>query len=332
MILETLLFCFVFSGIGLAKNDTGKAKTAMETSARSEKFIKLKQRIKENPNDAKALFQLGACYIKAGKHAQANKFFARAKRFNPTYDNRIGQEYAKAGNKQLQDGRIRQARILFQKAISFTPGMRIDIAKGTFLQGKRLFDQGLYEMADERFAITNSLDDAYGTRICNMFFTLGNSLDAKKSIVLYRLASWYCSDHNEDIGLRMLKIAKNQTSKEWTAIYKEEAAKYVSDETVRAVFPNPSWKTVHASIYKGKGYDDGDSPEYHIRTVRFGKDVLNGDKIVVESEGGFKIWDAGWDQYESKYEFLSKDRTAGDYFYVEGPKEKKIIVKVQRYY
>ena len=81
----------------------------------------------------------------------------------------------------------------------------------------------------------------------------------------------------------------------------------------------------------GKGFDAGDSPEYHIRTVRFGKDVLDGDKIIVESEGGFKIWDAGWDQYESKHEFLSKGRTAGEYFYVEGPKDKRIIVKVQRH-
>ena len=96
--------------------------------------------------------------------------------------------------------------------------------------------------------------------------------------------------------------------------------------------PSPSWKTVHASVYVGKGFDAINRPQYHIRTIQYGKDVKDGDKIVVVTEGTFKIWDAGWDQCETQREVMARNRTAGDFFYVEGPKDKKITVMVQRYY
>ena len=329
-VLGVVLLSFALSGVGLAKNGD-KEKTATETNPCSKKIMALKERIQNKPNDAHALFQLGACYVKTEKYSRAHKYFTKAVRSNPTYKNGTARLYAEAGYDQLQSTQIRQAKILFQKAISFHSDIRLDIAKGVFLQGRRFFDRGLYDLADERFALANSLDDAYGKKICDMFFYRGNSLDTKRAIALYRLTSWYCSDHNEDIGLRMLKTAKDHYSKEWQAIYKDEATKYVSDETIQAVFPNPTWKTVHASVYVGKGYDSIDSPEYHIRTVRFGKEIRNGDKIIVETEGDFKVWNAGWDQYESKCEILAKERTSGEYFYLEGPKDKRIIVKVQRY-
>jgi len=332
-ILCGALFSFlVCSGIGLATSTSDSTKVTMDGNACADTIRKLEARIQNQPHDAETQFRLGICYTRRGKHPQAHKAFAMAFRSNPAYGNRVAREYMEAGNEQLREGQIRQSRILFQKAIEYDLHLKTEIANEAFQQGKRLFDRGVYDLADERFAVANAMDDSYRARICDMYFTLGSSVDHKRCLELYRIASWYCSHHNEEIGLRLLDIAKHHSSKEWTEIFKAEAAKYVSDDTIKTVFPAPSWKTVHASAYEGKGFDAVDSPQYHIRTVQFGKDVQDGDKIVVVTEGAFKIWDAGWDQCESQCEIIAKNRTPGNYFFIEGPKGKKTIVKVQRYY
>lgn len=326
-----LLTVFLPSDIGMAQPISDGARKPVQT-INCASIKDLNTRLKNAPGDPDILFQLGVCLIKNGRHALAHKVFDRAFRVDSRYGSRIARQYMTAGHKQLQDGRIRQCRILFQKAVRFDPRLRADIAKDAFQQGKWLFGRGLYDAADERFAIANSLDDSYRTEICDMYFTLGNALDRKKCLELYRLASWYCSDHNEEIGLRLLEIAKNQTSKKYKALYRTEAGKYVSEQTLQAVLPTPSWKTVYASAYIGKGYDAANRPQYHIRTVQFGREVKKGDKILVETQGSFRIWDAGWDEYESEMEIIPKNRADGQYLYVEGPKEKKILITVQRYY
>lgn len=327
--LFSVLICF---SAGSATNTSDSTNATIDENACSDKIRKLEPGIQDKTHDAETLFELGICYIKTANYPQAHKYFALAFRANATYGDRIGRQYVEAGSEQLRDGQIRLSRILFQKAMEYNPRLKTEIADTAFRQGKWLFDQRLYELADERFAVANAMDDSHSAKICDMYYAIASSVDHKTCLELYRLASWYCSHHNEEIGLRLLDIAKNHSSKEWTEIYKAEAAKYVSDEAIKAVFPAPSWKTVHASLYEGKGFDASNSPQYHIRTVQFGKDVQDGDKIVVVTEGGFKIWDAGWDQCESRCEVIAKNRTPGNYFYIEGPKDKKIIVTVQRYY
>lgn len=328
-VLFSLLTC---RGIGLATSSSDSQKAATDANACADKIRKLEAQIQRQPNDAETQFRLGICYTKMAKHPQAHKAFTMAFRSNPTYANLIAREYMKAGNEQLREGRIRQSRILFQKAMEYDPRLKTEIASEAFEQGRWLFDRGLYDLADERFAVANAMDDSYGKRICDMYFGLGSLVDHKKSLELYGIASWYCSDHNEEIGLRLLDIAKHHSSKEWAEIFKAEAAKYVRDDAIKTIFPEPSWKTVHAAAYEGRGFDALDSPRYHVHTVRFGEVVQDGDKIVVVTDGVFKIWNAGWDQCESQCEIIVKNSTPGNYFFIQGPKDKKIIVKVQRYY
>ncbi|MBW2108661.1 MAG: hypothetical protein JRI36_08365 [Deltaproteobacteria bacterium] len=331
MLLAVVAYLLVCPNIGQARTDRQQGKEHGTVSDSCADITKRDQSLKDTQDNAATLFRIGVCFLKKGHPAEAHRYLARAASVDGKFAELAARAYMTAGNRKLHDGRIRDSRIFFQKAIRFDPGLKIQIAREAFEQGQWLFNRGLYQDADERFAVANELDDSYRDRICEMYFALGNALDSKRCIEPYRLAGWYCSDHNEEIGLRLLGIAKRFKSKEWQDVYKAEAAKYVSDETIRAAFPNPSWRTVYASAYMGKGYDQNNSPEYHIRTLRFGKDVLDGDKIIVEVQGNFRIWDAGWDEYQSRCEIISKNKAPGQYLYVEAPEGERIMVSVQRY-
>jgi tetratricopeptide (TPR) repeat protein len=332
LVLMSMLFIAVSSVNATLRNNAEQAREFMRTGRYPLAIDLLKKGINLKPADAEARFQLGICYIRTGNFSGADDLFGRAVRLNPKYGYLVGMQYMKAGSEELEKGHIGKSRILFQKAVQYQPDLKEGIAKKAFSQGKRLFDQGQYQSADGRFSVANCFNGSFGNEICGMYFELGNSADDTRCIDFYLLANCYCNTHNEEIGLRLLQIGKRHSSKQWRDKYKSEAARYVDKETIETVFPPPSWKTVHASTYIGKGYDNNDSPRYHVSTVEFGKQVKFGDKIIVQTDGTFRIWDAGWDEYIYRCETISRNRATGGYFYVEGAKDKKITVIIQRYY
>ena len=303
---------------------------------RKEKFIDaiklLKIELKKDPGNAETHFQLGTCYVSTGYYAEADKLFLNSIRLNPDYTQKVGILYLNIASKELKKGNIRKSRILYQKAIKAQDDLEKVAAKEAFRQGERLFYEGKYNPADARFSVANSLDNSYADKICDMYFDIGNSLYGQRCLNFYSIAAWYCKKHNEEIGIRLLEIAKSHTSKDSIEKFKSEASKYVSKETIETVFPNPSWKTVHTFSYIGKGCTDSNDLKYQLPTVKFGEHVKSGDRLVVEADGAFKIWDAGWEEYVSRCEIIFKNTIQGEYFYVQGPKDRRIVVKVQRYY
>ncbi len=327
-----LLLILVCSNTAFAKNPVNKA----EGFTQKGKFINaiklLKKELKEDPGNAEIHFQLGTCYVNTGYYAEADKLFLSSIRLNPDYAKKVGILYLNVANEELRKGDIRKSRILFQKAIESQHDLRTVAAKEAFHQGERLFNAGKYNQADARFSVANSIDDSYADKICDMYFDLGNALYGQRCLNFYRIAAWYCSKHNEEIGIRLLRIAKSHTAKESIEKFKSEAANYVSRETIETVFPNPSWKTVHTYSYIGKGFTNNNDIKYQVPTVKFGEQVKSGDRLVVEADGAFKIWDAGWEEYITRCEIIFKNMIQGEYFYVQGPKDRRIVVKVQRYY
>jgi tetratricopeptide (TPR) repeat protein len=327
-------FLFVVSGPGY-----GKGKTDLKTiekyvqEGRHAKAIELLQEARdEAPKDPDVHYQLGLCYLHTAQFSQAQQSFAATETLDETYAERIAKAYVERGHKELDAGNTRKSQILFQKALERQPALRKEIAQEAFRQGKRFFDRGQYDIADEKFSVANSFDDSLAGEICDMYFQLGNSVDNMRCLALYSIASWYSNTHNEEIGLRLLQVARDSPSKEWQEKYKSEAVKYIGEEAVRSAFPEPSWRVAHASAYTGKGYDDANSPEYHIRTVRFGREILPGDRIVVETDGSFRIWDAGWQECNSPCVIVPENKTNGEYFYVEGMQGERITVRIQRYH
>jgi len=327
-------FLFVVScpGYGKEKADLKIIEKYVREGRHGTAIALLQEVQEETPKDPDVHYWLGLCYLHTTQLSQAEQSFATTETLNEIYAERIAKAYLECGFKELDGGNTRKSQILFQKALRHQPALRKEIAKEAFRQGKRLFDRGQYDAADEKFSVANSFDDSVAGEICDMYFQLGNSVDNMGCLALYSIASWYSNTHNEEIGLRLLQVARNHTSKEWQEKYKSEAVKYIGEEAVRVAFPEPSWRVANAFAYTGKGYDDANSPEYHIRTVRFGREVVAGDRIVVETEGSFRIWDAGWEDCESHCVIVPEDKTNGEYFYVEGMKGKRITVQIQRYH
>ena len=291
----------------------------------------LKQILEAHPNDTKARLRLGTCYVRTGYYAQAHQLFSTVTKTDASLRKQVALIYLDAGAKKLMAGHTRKARILLEKVVKWEPELRKTAAAEAFRQGERLFYAGKHDAADERFSVANSLDDTYGKRICDIYFEHGNALGETACLEYYRVAAWYCRSHNEAIGLRLLRMAKTHSSKEVVETLKGEAARYVSADTIESVFPSPSWKTIETRSYIGKGVGPTNDRRYHLATVRFGETVHRGDKLVVEADGTFKIWDAGWEKHESRCELIITNPIAGDYFYVQGQKDRRLIVSVQRY-
>ena len=291
----------------------------------------LTQALQKNPADAKAALQLGSCYLHTGYYGEAYSALAAAVQGNAEYVETVATLYFNAAAKAMGENEIRFSRVLFQKAIELQPDIRKAAATEAFRQGEHLFFAGKPHEADARFSVANSLDESYGQRICNIYFNRGNASEGTACVDYYRVAAWYCPSHNEEIGLRLLRMAKAHSAEEVSEMLRSEAARYVSGETIESVFPSPSWKTIESRSYIGKGLSEGNDPQYHLPTVRFGQTAARGDKLVVETDGKFKIWDAGWEEHESRCELIVRNPIAGDYFYVQAKKDRRIVVTVQRY-
>jgi hypothetical protein len=292
---------------------------------------RLRQILEAHPDDTQARLQLGTCYVRTGYYAQAHQLFSAVINTDASLREQVALIYLDEGAEKLMAGHTRKARILLEKAVKWQPELRKTAAAEAFRQGERLFYAGKHDAADERFSVANSLDDAYGRRICDIYFEHGNALGGTACLEYYRVAAWYCRSHNEAIGLRLLRMAKTHSSKEIIEIFKAEAARYVSADTIESVFPSPAWKTIETRSYIGKGVGPTNDRRFHLATVRFGETVHRGDKLVVEADGAFKIWDAGWEKHESHCELIVTNPIAGDYFYVQGKKDRRLIVTVQRY-
>jgi len=296
-----------------------------------EAIRQLKSRLAESPKDAALQLKLGECYLRGGYHSQAYSVLSDVLRVKPEYTQRVATLYFNAAVSAMGEDEIRLSRVLFQRAAQLDATMGDAAAEEAFRLGRSLFFSGKPHEADARFSVANSFDEMYGKKISDLYFDLGNALEDTECLDFYRIAAWYGRSHNEEIGLRLLRLAKNHPSKEIADMLKSEASRYVDPETVESVFPSPSWKTIVTRSYIGKGVGKSNESEYQLPTVRFGKTVLQGDKLVVVADGRFKIWDAGWEEHQSRCELIVRNPIAGDFFYVQAEEDRRIVVSVQRY-
>lgn len=331
-LLGTLFLVNSVAVLAQDRQDRPHQDQAAASACSVDRIRELKVDSAESPRDATVALELGKCSLQMGYYAQAHSALSRALRLDDRLAGQVAQFYVDSASGALRNGKIRQSRIFFQKAIQADPRFRKKAAKEAFRQGEALFREGKPEAADARFSIANSLDDTYGKRISNIYFNKGNRVKGTACLDFYRIAAWYCRDHNEAIGLRLLNMAKDHPSDETAKILKSEAARYIGAETVEAVFPSASWKTLQTRSYIGKGVGNGNNREYQVPTVRFGDPVLPGDKLIVETDGTFKIWDAGWEEHESRCEIVVQTTISGEYFYVQGQKDRIVVVTVQRYH
>ena len=129
-----------------------------------------------------------------------------------------------------------------------------------------------------------------------------------------------------EYGLKLLQFSKKKPKKERRK-YVDEAKKYVTQKDVDAVLPPPSWKTIFKKEYVGKGIQK----KKKVKTVIFGKDYNNGDRITIIGNKFLIFTSDGWIGPEIKGQLVIVPKTHGSgQVGVRSPKGKRFTVKVER--
>jgi len=227
VLLVALVGCSIF------KSDVDKAREFIQASMYPQAIALLTKKIEEKPTNAEAHFLLGVCFINTGKPADGEEEFRKAVGFKSDYGRDIGKEFLKAAKTSLsKKSAIPLTQHLFSKAIEYEPNTRQSVAKELFTEGKNFAASAHYEDLDIRFMIASSIDGSLKNEICSVYYGLGNSATGKESFWFYRRAQQYCQSYNQEIGQRLLVMAKNVPSKEESDQYVQEASKYVSKAAI----------------------------------------------------------------------------------------------------
>jgi len=212
----------------LFDSDVKKAKEFISAGMYPQAISLLEKRINDKPTDVEAHYQLGICYIKIGNFGGADARFGSIVKLDSEYGYKIGNDWKQAGDEAFKSGRDSQASGLFTKAIQYQPNLKDGIIEMAFAQGKVLFDKSQYDAADSKFRVATKFDSSLNQRISTMYFELGNKAVEERCIGYYNRASNFSSNHNKEIGKRLLTIAeKNPLNFKKYNRYRKLASSYV---------------------------------------------------------------------------------------------------------
>lgn len=227
------MFLVAIIGCSIFKSDVDKAREFVQAGMYPQAIALLTKKIDEKPTNAEAHFLLGVCFINTGKPAGGEEEFRKAVTFKSDFGRNIGKEFVNAAKANLfKKSPIPLTRHLFLKAIEYEPSLRQSIAKELFTEGKNFAASSQYEDLDIRFMIASSIDPSIKNEIRSIYYNLGNAATGKESFVFYQRAQQYCQTYNQDIGQRLVVMAKNVPSKEESDQYVQEASRYVSKAAI----------------------------------------------------------------------------------------------------
>jgi len=263
-----LIILFVSPAHALFNTDVKKAKEFMSAGMYPQAIELLNKRINDKPTDAEAHFQLGVCYINTGNYSRADQRFGSAVKLKPDYGYQIGGKYKKVGDEALNKGNTGRAQSLYQKAVQYQPDLKSGIVKETFSQGKGFFDKGQYDLADNVFSVEIAFDASFSQEICDMYFNLGKSADAEQGIDLFHRAKNYSSSHNQEIGQKMVELAKaDGVSNADKKRYKEEVGRYLDKAEMKKAFP-PDYITYNKGQEKIFELKKGEFSDHYVKHNR----------------------------------------------------------------
>jgi tetratricopeptide (TPR) repeat protein len=206
-LLLSVLTILMLCGVSFAgSGDVKKAIDFRKAGMYKQATAILTKEINGDPTNAEAHFQLGLVYAAQGNMNAADERFSSAIGLNSNkYALLIGNELKQAGSESLKTGRIDQARAFLDLAVQYQPNLR--------------------------------------EKICIENYQLGNQAHDAICVNYYLLAGRYCTDYNQEIGQRLVKIANNQTTIQARETYLNHAKKFISLERLEKV-PEASfgWK------------------------------------------------------------------------------------------
>ena len=91
------------------------------------------------------------------------------------------------------------------------------------------------------------------------------------------------------------------------------------------------FNVVFQSTYTGKGFDDNDSRQYHIPTVRIGEIIFPDDRFRLETVGELRVfWGGYWQTFQNKFETVCPHSYTTGTLGVEAVNGETITLTVER--
>ena len=135
-----LIFVLAVCGNAFALGEVKKAKKLMDSEMYPQAIALLEKRIAEKDDDAEAHFQLGVCYIMLQNYVKTDGWFTSTMALDAEYGPKIGDEYKRAGEVALNEDQMKEALMLFKKAIHYQPTLMDGIIENCYQKGESAFD------------------------------------------------------------------------------------------------------------------------------------------------------------------------------------------------
>lgn len=143
--------------------------------------------IEDNESQAEAHFLLGTGRLRLAQISEAEKHFDLAVQRDPAYRESVAKLYMQIGIEQLNQGRLKQATSLLERAADFHTDVKMEIATACFQKGKQTLDKRYFDLAVR-------LAPHYRSTIFNFLMDKANNASDKRSAPLYELATVYCGE------------------------------------------------------------------------------------------------------------------------------------------
>ena len=143
LVCRTMFLLILFLSVSanaFAWGEVKKAKEFMASENYPQAIKLLEKRIAEEPEDAEAHFQLGMCYMKQQKYSKADEWFANTVALDSEYAHKIGDGFRSDGELALNEDQMKEALLLFKKAIHYQPNLKDGIIESCFIKGESAFD------------------------------------------------------------------------------------------------------------------------------------------------------------------------------------------------
>ena len=141
----------------------------------------------DNKSQAEAHFLLGAGRLHLAQIPEAEKHFDIAVQIDSAYRESVAMLYMQIGIGKLNQGKLKQADPLLERAAGFRADVKMEIAAASFQKGKQTLKKRYFDLA-VHFA------PHYRSTIFNFLMDKANNASDKRSAPLYELAIVYCGE------------------------------------------------------------------------------------------------------------------------------------------
>ena len=329
-----LILCLL-AGAGWSATPLENAREAIRLGRLDGALKILTAALQENPVDTNAHLGMTEYYLAIRDYPEAGLAAERTIVLNPGYATVVGHAYYAAAERAVKSNQPSRALALYETAFAFTPPLK-NQARGKYLAiGDGLLARGSFSTAINAYTREISLNPAAKRVIADSVFLKGQSLLGINDKDADRLFAYSASldpsygpraaQARTDYAHDLLNRASLATGGDRIKL-REQALRYLPQETVDQAAPPPAWRTVLKDSYVGKGMNDEDGM---ITTPRFGTQIKPGDRIIVTGRE-FQFLKDRWETHAGSFETINKSAEEDRMLGLRAPRGERITLEVVR--